>query len=169
MHPSAPRRGWSHGGVKCVSWIPVERLVLDHIGMNLFGELLFAGNHLHSRRLDAGEAEPILAFDRVQRMHRLVTDFDVELKSREDPGTAGPPTPCLDDPWRKVTRDGFRPASSIAWKRASVRTPIRSTKLLKHLPPFSFHPIAKRSPTGVSAYKGSWAYILFSACPHLFL
>jgi len=53
--------------------------------MNLLGQLLFATDHLDTRRFDTGKSQPVPAHDCIQRSHNHVTNARVHVKSGEGP------------------------------------------------------------------------------------
>ena len=53
--------------------------------MDLLGELLLASDHADARRCDAGESQPVPAFDFVMRLNNDVTNARVQMKSGENP------------------------------------------------------------------------------------
>ena len=53
----------------------------ERVGVNLFGELLFASNHSDLRVFDTSESQPVAADDRFQRLHNHITNAGIQVES----------------------------------------------------------------------------------------
>lgn len=57
----------------------------ERVSMELLSKLLFARNHTNPRTFDAGELEPLPAFDGLQWLHDCVADSGIQMESRKHP------------------------------------------------------------------------------------
>src|SRR6516225_4729116 len=83
--PIQPTRLYQESHVYEVFPSAVRRTARQRVGMELFGDLLLAGDHPNLRRLDPSESQPVPADDRFQRRRYHVTNAGVQVESGEDP------------------------------------------------------------------------------------
>src|SRR6516165_1724423 len=81
--PIQPTRLYQESHVYKVFHSAVRRTARQRVGVELFGELLLAGDHPNLRRLDASESQPVPADYRFQRRRYYVTNAGVQVESSE--------------------------------------------------------------------------------------